>query len=182
MKSLQGRSMTAVILVSLMAASASCGDDQPDGDGVPNSGVWTDSTSGLTWPTSHLEPMSWNDANNYCNELVLGGYDDWRLPTISELRTLVRGCPTQSPDGACGITDSCIGFSCQDSCYPCVTSHGPTNGCYGPTELPDECGCFWSSSGPSAHPSSTFWDFDFEDGFIDTNDYEVDLVRCVRPV
>lgn len=29
--------------------------------------------------------MNWNDANNYCNNLTLYGFGDWRLPTQDEL-------------------------------------------------------------------------------------------------
>ena len=32
--------------------------------------------------------MDWNAANNYCNNLVLYGYTDWRLPTIEELEQM----------------------------------------------------------------------------------------------
>ena len=36
--------------------------------------------------------MNWYDAMEYAKNLRLGGYDDWRLPTIEELRTVVRKC------------------------------------------------------------------------------------------
>jgi len=31
----------------------------------------------------------WKEANSYCENLVLGGRDDWRLPTAEELKSLV---------------------------------------------------------------------------------------------
>ncbi|MBW2457725.1 MAG: DUF1566 domain-containing protein [Deltaproteobacteria bacterium] len=180
-----------MILVTFAMAAASCEDTDDvgggggaqggtGGGGVPDSVVWTDPGSGLTWQTVHQDPLTWDDANAYCDQLTLGGHDDWRLPTISDLRTLVRGCPTQSPDGACGVADDCLSNSCTDTCFPCVSGQGPTSGCYGPAELSGECGSYWSSSSWNGD-GSVWWDFDFEDGFIDTSDYEVDLVRCVRP-
>ena len=33
--------------------------------------------------------LNWQDANDYCEELVFGGFDDWRLPTNDELKGLV---------------------------------------------------------------------------------------------
>ena len=51
-------------------------------------GVITDSQTGLQWAPDPGRKMSWNQANTYAEELKLGGYDDWRLPTLSELRGL----------------------------------------------------------------------------------------------
>lgn len=34
--------------------------------------------------------MTWNNAINYCKNLVYAGYDDWRSPTIDELKTLIK--------------------------------------------------------------------------------------------
>ena len=36
--------------------------------------------------------MGWYDAMEYAKNLRLGGYDDWRLPTIEELKAVVREC------------------------------------------------------------------------------------------
>ena len=54
--------------------------------------VVTDSNTGLQWqrtiPSEH--DFTWEEANNYCKELEYAGHDDWQLPTIYELRTIVN--------------------------------------------------------------------------------------------
>lgn len=53
-------------------------------------GTVTDLNTGLTWaraPTS--SKLSWSDAVANGQSLVLGGHDDWRLPTIKELYSLI---------------------------------------------------------------------------------------------
>jgi hypothetical protein len=49
-------------------------------------GTVNDEVTGLVWAQNVSEAsMSWKDANEYCEDLELGGYDDWRLPTVKEL-------------------------------------------------------------------------------------------------
>ncbi len=49
-----------------------------------------DTTTGLEWQASPFaESMKHADAVQACAELRLGGHDDWRLPTRTELLTLV---------------------------------------------------------------------------------------------
>lgn len=51
--------------------------------------TWTDPATGLMWEAQQGQQyMIWNQATNYCAGLRLGGYSNWRLPTISELMTL----------------------------------------------------------------------------------------------
>ncbi|MDQ7046626.1 MAG: DUF1566 domain-containing protein [Sulfurovum sp.] len=46
--------------------------------------------NGLMWQKETVEEkMNWNDAMEYAKNLRLGGYDDWRLPTIEEFEKLV---------------------------------------------------------------------------------------------
>jgi hypothetical protein len=52
-------------------------------------GTVTDPSTGLMWQQESAGPMFWEEALNYCEGLSLGGYNDWRLPNINELESLV---------------------------------------------------------------------------------------------
>jgi hypothetical protein len=43
--------------------------------------MWQKSDGGL--------PRTWDQANQYCNQLTIGGYADWRLPSIEELESII---------------------------------------------------------------------------------------------
>ena len=44
----------------------------------------------LTWQSNpSSQKFNWSDAQNYCNNLNYGGHNDWRLPNIYELKSLV---------------------------------------------------------------------------------------------
>ena len=52
-------------------------------------GTVTDRENGLMWAArDNGENISWNKADVYCRNLTLAGYQDWRLPTLSELKSL----------------------------------------------------------------------------------------------
>ncbi len=48
-------------------------------------GTITDNISGLMWQKADGDEMTFENASSYCNNLVLGSYSDWRLPTGIEL-------------------------------------------------------------------------------------------------
>ena len=74
-----------------------------------------DSSSGLVWSAKAPDEMSYKDAVDYCDNLSVGGFGGWRLPTISELRTLIQNCPDTITGGECGVTDDCL--SSTEECY-----------------------------------------------------------------
>lgn len=52
-------------------------------------GTVTDLLTGLMWKQDESGQLGLEDALRYCDELRLGGYDDWRMPNIRELATLI---------------------------------------------------------------------------------------------
>lgn len=51
--------------------------------------TWEDPKTGLEWQCESPGEMSWVEARRYANSLTLKGKKDWRLPTASELETLL---------------------------------------------------------------------------------------------
>ena len=147
--------------------------------------TWEDSSSGLMWQKDNEDMLTWNDAITYCNELNSGGYTDWRLPSISELRSLIRGCPDTMTNGSCGITDSCLFFSCgNNGCNGSNPEGGPgIDGSYFPPELEGVGWWYWSSSNAKIADEDSFsaWRINFTDARISVQGYSVAYgARCVR--
>ncbi len=52
-------------------------------------GTVTDIITGLIWQEEGKNSCTWQGALAYCKSLTLAGYNDWRLPNIKELRSIV---------------------------------------------------------------------------------------------
>ena len=51
--------------------------------------TWKDPKTSLEWQCESPGEMSWHDAQEYAASLSLDGKDDWRLPSLTELETLL---------------------------------------------------------------------------------------------
>lgn len=50
-----------------------------------NNGTITDNSTGLMWQQLPLDELfTWQEAKEYAENLTLGGYSDWRLPSVEE--------------------------------------------------------------------------------------------------
>ena len=61
-------------------------------DFTRNRDMVTDTTTGLQWQDNteaSTVTKNWTEAIDYCENLTLGGYSDWRLPNINELKSIV---------------------------------------------------------------------------------------------
>lgn len=72
--------------------------DPASGTALPNQASYDTSTAGVVFDNvTHLtwqqlvpgERYTWDDAQSYCANLSLAGHDDWRLPSVIELYSLV---------------------------------------------------------------------------------------------
>lgn len=69
----------------------------PPGTGFPNpfsydtsqEDVVLDEVTGLMWAKVQSQPLSHDDAADYCGALATGGYCDWRLPTRIEMVSIL---------------------------------------------------------------------------------------------
>lgn len=145
--------------------------------------VAVDSKNGfLMWQRSSGKDLTWENAKSYCSNLSLDGHSDWRMPTISELKTLIAGC--QSGTDACKVSDSCYSSSCWSNDCSCKINEGPgENGFYwyrGVWEADGQDNFFWSSSEQSDIAGNR-WGILFGSGYVYYSyEYYKRYVRCVR--
>jgi hypothetical protein len=125
--------------------------------------------AGLRWSNPAPNRMNHSAAIKYCKDL--GG----RLPTISELRTLIKNCPSTQTGGACKVTDSCLSSSCwKSACNGCSLNNS------GKYSIFKDAGGVWSSSVRS-DATDYAWSAAFIYGGV-RNDYRSNSlnVRCVQ--
>jgi len=52
--------------------------------------IVTDNNTGLQWQrTISPDEHNWSESEFHCNNLFYGGYEDWRLPTVEELSSII---------------------------------------------------------------------------------------------
>jgi hypothetical protein len=59
---------------------------------VDNKDIVIDTSTNLMWQDNidaNTTSKSWIDAIKYCESLSLGGYNDWRLPNVNELESII---------------------------------------------------------------------------------------------
>ena len=123
----------------------------------------------LQWSKTAPDAMDWNNAINYCKNLSEGGHNDWRLPSIDELRTLIQN-PETTISGKCRISEKAGKLSSEDWDQEDCLMHSKLS----------DTGWFWSSSVRSDNSDSA-WYVNFGSG--DVNDNPIghnNDVRCVR--
>ena len=141
----------------------------PDGGGTL---TWTDSATGLEWTqTNGTGDLDQDGAARACSESGGG----WRLPSIDELRTTVRGCPGSEAGGGCPVGAGCPSPACLTSACGCADLGA---GCYRDPGFMGACEWFWSSTsagGPVA------WALNFRNASFAASDVSLALnYRCVR--
>lgn len=176
------------------------GDDNGGGGDAPElcEDVWVDDATGLLWQKCLLVSADlWYDVGlikNHCDTMEYAGYDDWRMPTIDELRSLIVGCQNTQPGGECGVTNECYDKECRnDACDGCTYPSGPIEGCFQNQNLNYSCYGFWSPMSIETVVENTWyeetiwWYIDYGDGGVMLPEWysidpEVKKIRCVRSI
>lgn len=148
-----------------------------------------DSSSGLIWSDLSSQTMTWDDAVSYCTNLKIKNFNDWKLPNIDELRTLIKDRRTASK-GTCKISEKseCLSKkSCwekRDCAEACFTKYDELCETYsdGRYSKVGDDSKLWSFSSLSEN-SNNAWFVRFSSGIIDIsqkNNSKICKVRCVR--
>jgi hypothetical protein len=144
----------------------SCGgEDNSDNENTGDE----DSSGNISWSDISDSRLHWEEAKTYCKKL--GG----RLPTISELRTLIQNCPVTETGGECTVTDNCFLYpDCRNSA--CI---GCTEDTFGKYSVLKDKGWLWSSS-EALEQYFSAWTVNFEGGYINLSfKHDQRYVRCV---
>jgi len=96
-------------------------------------GTILDLASGLVWQKADSStPLKWEGALDYCENLSLGGREDWRLPNAKELQSIVDYSRSPQTSGTAAI-DPLFSVSELESWYWTSTTHldtSPSNAVY----------------------------------------------------
>ena len=121
-------------------------------------GIVTDNITKLQWQDDYrdnnrvIKQDNWNNAIDYCEALTLGGFNDWRLPNINELTSII-----------------------DFDIFNTIISAKIFN-----TFVNTRNGNYWSSTNNTGYSSNT-WNVDFDNGTT-SGDRNINksFVRCVR--
>jgi arylsulfatase A-like enzyme len=150
-------------------------------------GTVTDNSTGLMWQQVPPEAFyTWEEAQAYAENLVLGGHDDWRLPTMKESISLADFRGSSRPQIDRPYIDDTV-FTIHDPLV--VTTYIPSS-----AENPNRPkrnidGQYWSSNayiGRTMNNNTSTFGFNFLDGRIKSYPNGLSgragtcFVRCVR--
>ncbi|MBK5966071.1 hypothetical protein CCR95_18800 [Thiocystis minor] len=137
--------------------------------------MWKRCSEGQTWSgencVGEASKMTWDQAMSNGRQKhwpTFAGHDDWRLPTLDELKTLAY-CSSRQPQTWKMTAESCEGEYVRPTIVQAVFPNIPRLG-----------GWFWSSSSYAISPRSA-WEVDFGNGHVGYNGKSyAEYARLVR--
>ena len=138
--------------------------------------VVVDENTGLMWQKAHNDRANYATAWAACDALELGGYSDWRLPTIKELFSIADFSGTQDDVGSTAPSNPYIFDDYFDIAY--ATDVELTG-----THVVQMMGQTWSATARPDRPEMNYF-FNFFDGHLksqfNTDPAATLFYRCVR--
>lgn len=139
-----------------------------------------DPNTGTTWSKKNLSLQTYDAAESFCENLIEGGYSDWKLPDIDQLRSLIQNCSaTEAGSPSCKISleNNCVSSFSECPCGQyCDLDSSGTYSKFGDTAY------FWSSTETAT--TNTYWVINFYSAAFLNNDKESGSneygARCVR--
>ena len=155
-------------------------EQEPENNTVEcKDGLCTDSESNFTWSSISKDVIMQVEAVSYCDNLSEGGFEDWHLPKIEELRTLLKNCEKSTTTESCLLKDS--EGSCSKEGFSVVYCNCSykDDGSY--SKLGDKTQTLWSSTLVTEDQNKA-WGIRFSQAEIDffTKEEAKYNVRCVR--
>ena len=89
---LTAMTLFAALAITVTAQQSPTNDAKNPADAQASTSfeTWPDPESGLMWARKdEVSDVNWNKANKSCAGLNLGGYSDWRLPSVDELLGII---------------------------------------------------------------------------------------------
>jgi len=167
-------------------ATLNCSEGTQSGDYIYDSAVVVDTVSSLMWQRANAQTLTQEGAVSLCSSSIVAGFKNWRVPNISELRSIVSGCESLK---TCGVTEICTDSTCSDNnCDGCTNSAGlGPQGLYLAADIwtytGDANGRFWSSTSVPDKADS-YWFIRFSNASVaynwDGNEYSVICVRELK--
>jgi hypothetical protein len=85
-------------------------ESNPPGFFDHGDGTVSDLNTGLMWAQDYSGKMTWAEAQSGAEDFNLAGYDDWRLPTVKELFSLMDFSGIEPPPEWTGSTEGFLPF------------------------------------------------------------------------
>jgi len=97
-------------------------------------GTVTDRATGLMWTKADSgKPLNWQEALSYAEHLELAGYDDWRLPDVKQLQSIVdysRAPDARAASARGPAMDPVFDLTDEESWFWTSTTHIENMGAY----------------------------------------------------
>lgn len=111
-------------------SGSECVEGFKECDGSSESLPCVDPATGYFWSRPSDNTMGWSSAQTHCNSVTDGGKNDWKLPGIDELRTVIINCENTETDGTCRVTDSHRNYNNDYKKAECSCEQNDTQGYY----------------------------------------------------